>query len=241
MDINLFLNTRNCKNNSNYQPKFELPTLQRHGHSNMKLSFISAEIPNLRYTIHTGNQHLVFQENSTTTNITATLTPKEYTASQLATELKTQLDAEGSNTYTVSYDSQTKKFTITANSTNTFKIMSISTCLYEIGYEPMSSFETSKVGDYPVQLSGTHYIDIIVANLPTKCVSSDSRQNILARIPLTSGFGTICYYQEQHKHEIHLGDPEHLKDLEFELRDDQNRLFVLPATAYVSFQFSLKV
>lgn len=44
-----------------------------------------------------------------------TLTSGAYTPSELATEVKTQLDSVGDDTWTVSYSSQTKKFTLLSN------------------------------------------------------------------------------------------------------------------------------
>lgn len=63
------------------------------------------------FTVNSANNALRINPGSGATTIS--LTAGRYTGSQLATELETRLDAAGGgNTYTVSYDSATAKFTI---------------------------------------------------------------------------------------------------------------------------------
>jgi hypothetical protein len=56
------------------------------------------------------NDRLYFAETTAKTAITATLTAGTYTPSALATEMQTHLNAGGASTYTVSYDTVTKRF-----------------------------------------------------------------------------------------------------------------------------------
>jgi len=65
--------------------------------------------------INATNNKIDFTETTAGTEITATLTQGTYSPSGLATEIKTQLDAEGASTYTVSYASSTRKFSITSD------------------------------------------------------------------------------------------------------------------------------
>ena len=68
------------------------------------------------FVIETGtNDEIVFTEDGSTT-ITATLTSGSYTGSGLATEINTKLEAAGSETYTVDYDTtNTNRFTISSD------------------------------------------------------------------------------------------------------------------------------
>src|SRR3990167_4311496 len=58
------------------------------------------------------NNKLNFSEGGA--ELTATISTDEYTLAEMATELKTQLDAAGALTYTVAADSDTNVFTISA-------------------------------------------------------------------------------------------------------------------------------
>lgn len=71
------------------------------------------------------NNKIDFEETAST-ELTATLTSGTYTPSALATEVKTQLDSAGASTYTVTYSSTTKKFTLASNlggGGGTFKLL----------------------------------------------------------------------------------------------------------------------
>lgn len=60
------------------------------------------------------NDKIQFQEASGTT-LTGTLTKGVYSPSELATEVKTAMDAAGASTYTVTYSATTKFFTIASD------------------------------------------------------------------------------------------------------------------------------
>ena len=78
---------------------------------------VTASIINSGYVIDSSSKAIRFTEGATT--YTATLTEGTYTADALASEVKRAIEAaNGSNTYTVSYDTATKKFSITSNSAN---------------------------------------------------------------------------------------------------------------------------
>ncbi len=71
--------------------------------------------------VDTTNNTIIFNDGATRT---ATLTPGTYTADQLATEITTQMEAAngGTDTYTVSFDSDTQRFTIVNDTGNTNSI-----------------------------------------------------------------------------------------------------------------------
>lgn len=75
--------------------------------------------------INSENNKLDFEETSAS-ELTATLTGGAYTPSELATEIKTQLDVAGASTYTVTYSDQLGKYTLAsdlAGGGNTFKLL----------------------------------------------------------------------------------------------------------------------
>lgn len=64
------------------------------------------------FVIGSTNNKLDFAEAVAGPELTATITSGTYTASSLATEIKTQLEAVGANTYTVTHSGSTGKWTI---------------------------------------------------------------------------------------------------------------------------------
>lgn len=234
--MQLLLNTRDAENASNTNPKFNIHNLKL---EHTRLRLLEAVIPNLRYTIHSGNKTFVFQENDTATNSVATLTEGNYSATSLGTEIKTQLDAAGANTYTVSYDTSTMKYSIISSSDN-HKIMSSSTCLYELGYTEMTSFSLTSSSTYPVRLDGTTYVDVVCYHVNGGNITSDNRQSVLMRIPMEVENGAVVYY---HNRNPHFSEPvmmNDLKHLELALRDDKNNEYVLPSSGYCSFLIDLE-
>lgn len=83
------------------------------------IELLTAEIPKSNYVINSNNNKFYFQElNSQVsggTYYTATITPGNYTASELVTQLKNALDAAGAATYTVTLNTTTNKYTITSD------------------------------------------------------------------------------------------------------------------------------
>ena len=71
------------------------------------------------------NQNLNFDEGGG--ELTAVLTPGSYTHAELATIVKTALDAAGGQVYTVAFDRTTRKYTISAPGTFDLLITSGST------------------------------------------------------------------------------------------------------------------
>lgn len=79
--------------------------------SNVKISYVSGFS---EFYVITGlNDQIVFNEGSS--NLIATISADNYNASSLATEIKTQLDATGSDTYTVTYSEIMHNYTIASS------------------------------------------------------------------------------------------------------------------------------
>lgn len=64
------------------------------------------------FVITSSNRKINFKESGGGSELTATLTTGSYTATELAAEIKTALEAAGAETYTVSYSTSTGKWTI---------------------------------------------------------------------------------------------------------------------------------
>jgi len=78
------------------------------------------------FNIETGRNDDIDFEETPAAELTATLTQAEYNADELCTEIKTQLEAAGASTYTVTYSDTTNKFTLASNRAGgggTFKLL----------------------------------------------------------------------------------------------------------------------
>ena len=93
-------------------------TLKRPLKDIVSIELLSGCVPAALYNINTGWNKFTFGENNTRETIV--LTPGQYTANSLATELSTQLNTNSINLYTVSYSSITKKISINASGTATY-------------------------------------------------------------------------------------------------------------------------
>lgn len=89
----------------------------RKGNNNVQITYDAG----FGYMINLAeNDRIDFDEGGSA--LVSTLTAGEYTAEGLATEIKTQLDADGAATFTVTYDGATDKFTI-ASDGGTFSLL----------------------------------------------------------------------------------------------------------------------
>ena len=75
------------------------------------LWYVDSTFP-FTFDIISTNKYLDFSESGT--EFTATLVEAAYTPTQLATQITTQMNAEGALTYTCTWDEDTRKFTIEA-------------------------------------------------------------------------------------------------------------------------------
>ena len=84
------------------------------------IELVSGSIPADLYNVTPAWNNFMFAEG-TGAKIRVTLTPGQYTATEVAAELETQLDAVASvSTYTVAYSATTKRLTITGSTTTPF-------------------------------------------------------------------------------------------------------------------------
>jgi hypothetical protein len=231
--LKLFLDTNDTdtiKNGSNSTPSdcsFIFGQTLPDSITNVGVCLYEATIPNIRYNVRSGvNNILYFYENAGAVTFTATLTQGVYDATSLASALQTAMNGSGAaNTYTVTYSSTTKKMTIATVLPFTFQVLSSSTCLTLIGFEAMTSFATTKTGDYMVNLLTTRYVDIVV-NFNAASIALNKRSNILARVNLDDAIGTVIFYQASVLANT-VTQAESLRQIEVRLYDDAGDPYVI--------------
>ena len=194
--------------------------------NNKDVSIHSLIIPFSYYAINDNNNDFLA---GPTGGDTITLTNGNYTSNELATELKTQLDAVLTPTYTVSHDSKTGKFTFSSGDSSDFVIITDTKNYKYLGFNASStnnSASGSLVSTNVIDVAGTRYIDIR-SNLHTHSSnSSNNNRDLLARIyPNSDPFASIFY--DHSSFEGVYFDGNYLRQLELALYDDNNDLLDL--------------
>ncbi len=113
------------------------------------------------------NDHIDFDEGAGELN--ATLTPGNYTAATLATEIKTQLEAAGADTYTITYSTSTNKFTLSSSDNPNFDVLwntgtnTATSCGADIGFD-VSADDTAG-GPYEADNVSYHSRELLYVDL----------------------------------------------------------------------------
>jgi len=215
----LLLNSRERPSDSTSSTSFVatfstlLPNIQ-----SVQLQFASLPITN--YNISSNNNIVTFNENSTTK--TATLTQGCYSAIALATELTSKLTTAsgGYNTFTVTYDSTSMHFVVSAG--NDFSL----TC-------SATKFPYRELGFTLADIDSTTSIESIQAvslEQPTcYVISIEEFDHLLYKLDGTRINGTFTVPISNSSRELQVYEPEHcivdldlpvsIKQLTIELRD----------------------
>ena len=239
--VPLFLSTRDSTSTSTWFPRWNITNfLLNHQKDDFSLSLDSVSIPNMVYPINQYNATIYFSEDSGAT-ITSVLPYNNYTGTQFAAALATLLNADGTFTYTITYDNQSKKLTIgVVGGTCTF--IPGSNQPYQemgLGSEELNVAFTSLTPLFPINLSGTQYVDIISSAM-THSYSSTHTANVLVRIPMNAPFGNIVFFNNQIPHDVVIHSGHALNSIQLEIRDDKGNAFENPSTAHTSFYFTIK-
>lgn len=255
MSRSLYLNSRDSVNpdTPHYAnwliPNLELAQIVQYGCRVKSVCFNNA-----RSLVNDTNNKISFTEfdgTSNTDTYTITLTSKNYTGTQLASEIASKMttasSADQGLTYTGTYNSQTKKITIllTDGLPNVFKFNAVSNDAYRLaGFTDneisSQTLAVDQISDTMIDLAGTAYVDILSRSLATSNVSSSTTSSILCRIPLTSAIGTVIYYVNNDPSVLTLRN-DNLEQVDIELRDDEGNLFVLDGNHPISINLEFQI
>ena len=201
------------------------------------ITLLSVEFNNTVYPVNANNNVISYQEAGPV-NFTATMTPNHYTGAQLATELQTQMNAAASTgVFTVTYNAQSRlmtlastvAFTIVAGTASINDVIGINALLH-------GAFLVSHVSDYPVDISGTRYVDIEMNFALGNYAVNNSSQSTILRIPTVNGFGEFVNYVAPNEQYAYV-DTSRLNALRCLVRDDQHNQYLLPNNSYISYVF----
>lgn len=241
MTSHIYLNTRTGNGDKNYATSWYVNDPRLQNINKFKITLRSVEFPHSVYPINAYNQNFHVTEDGVNT-LTASplqLPSSLYTGSSIASTMQTLLNDASTDMYTVTYDTSTKKLTIT-NTTGTFAFVETNNNCYEelgFGENAFDTLVSSVVSAYPINISGTQYIDLL-SNLASLSYSNASTGHVLARIPIDVAFGSVVFYQNALQEDLEITN-SHIDEIFVSLVDDKGNYYELPDNAHMSLVFSL--
>ncbi len=157
----------------------------------------------------------------------ATLTPGSYSAASLATEIKTQLDAEGGQVYTVTYSSVTNAYTISAPGTFSLAFDVAGSPCYELGFAAEATPQgTTTTSSSSVNLAPPGYLFLSIEGLGLPTVKVASLQPGSGNFPLvmTGSSYTVSTFGSETSYSVDLVHSGNSGNLRVRLTDAQGRL-----------------
>lgn len=236
----LYLESRSITpNNGRYRWDFNDPYLS--AYKDYNITFVRATIPNLVYGFTAYNNKLYIKENGGGT-ITITIPTNDYSGSQMATRLQALFNAAtlAPLVYTVTYDSQAQKMTVSVAGVNTIQFVSGTASAYrELGWYTLpTAAAASLTSEYPVQLGGTNYLVVVASFASEASIGSTLSNGIGCIIPVDVPFGGVIYFSPESPN-MYLTQEGYLTEIEISFRDERGNDWIPPPTIY--FEFCVRV
>ena len=215
-------------------------------HMNLLISLHTATIPYSFYNVRTGVNDKIYYNFNSGVEQTFSLDAGNYSATGLATFVKTQLDLTGL-TFLITYSRESMKYTFTATGGTQFAFKFADKT--DGANELMGFYNEDTTIPIGVATKSTKAIDLndsihglyIRQNIATKGTLDNEEgtfSNILARLPITTNAGGIIFFDASHSdHETMVSVPA-IQTIGIKLTDDRNRAIDLNG---LHFQISLKV
>lgn len=180
---------------------------------------VSFVIPNLLYSIDSTNNKIAFTRSS---NFTATITPGNYTITQLSTAIGTAMNGQNSNNYSATYDANTQKMTISGTNPFVLDFGAAGTMWRQLGFEnSTSSSATSHTGTNYVNLSPENYVYIQIEEIGTKVLSTRATNyGATFYVPLDVSKGSLVFQSEGTMNQIvDISPPKRLERIRVRILD----------------------
>lgn len=251
---------------TNSGARFRFPSIPVQNTSNPSAQYICAvkkiEIQNWIYTIQAGiNDRIRYSYNGT--DYEEVFAEGNYTIDTLVSALNTAFQVRNAS-FLFSYDDTlTNKLSLFVPSgvtlilkrplfssniqvQNTLKLPSPYDRFYEIlGWLDLKSDSrvitgpTTFLGGQPVNLYGTHYLDLNVNAFLGNLTTAAEQNSIMVRIPVDNTFGDMILFEPQIPPEFRLHF-NHIMSLEVFITDEWNVPVTLPPNALVMFELSFQ-
>ncbi len=236
--IGIYVSSRDNVSSSNNSFKVYLNTYFGRGTDGFSLALTHLYFINSNYVIHSYNRYVYFVYNGTA--YTATLHTRNYTSSEMVTELQTEMnDAVPGTPFTVTYNSTTDRLAI-SSSGSTFRFATGTNNAYSVLGVTSTNLTSTAASSVTLggilDLSGTKYVDI-ATNMSANSFSSSGRR-VFERIPITAAYGSMAYWENQYpRYQYYFADS--LTTLDIELFDDHGYPLQLAENSYVFMHFML--
>lgn len=197
-------------------------------------------IPLVVPPVSSSNNVLILEEDNGAHTNTITLDQQGFSGNELAIDLKSRMDSVSGagNTFSVTYNSNTKKLTIISSGTNWRFQPTGSTGLKVVGFTDQNeAYSVTHVSDSVVRLDGSTYYDLY-SSFASRNISSNGRTNILARIPITASFGAVQTYEPAQAYTIPISNRD-IDQVSLFLVDDEGNRVIFPQNAHISYVFKL--
>lgn len=244
MTSHIYLSSRTSEGPSNYDAQWSIMDPRLQNISKYIVTIRSVEFPNTAYPINQYNNQLSITADGDD-YLTVSISAGYYTGTTLATALQTALttamqslvDADDQKdnaaTFTVAYDTDTKLMSF--SNFYAFAFVLCDNNMYEelgIGVAAFDAGTTTYTSLYPINISGTQYVDL-QSNLAPMSYSNSSTSHILARVPVDVSFGNVVYYKNTLTDDLIVTN-SHLNTIKIRLIDDKGNPYLLPDNAFLS-------
>ena len=220
--------------NSNFQVSHASSNLE--AGVEVAVSVDSVTFYNSEYPINSYNNVIQFREAlDDVTTYSATLTPGNYSGSELALEMQTQLNSATGNAYSyvVTYNNNTGKITIAGLLLpDVFKIVSINE-IY--GIDVMTGFSVTTTGSNIAILAGVEYVDLCLPSLISGNMSNNLNEyGLMKRISLDYPWGSLITYNQMESDQSVIIQKEYLDNLRIQLKRPDGQYYGLSDNSYLS-------
>jgi hypothetical protein len=204
------------------------------------------QLQNLAVPTSSSYNTLWFKENGGSTVCVANISVGFYASGALyAAAVQTAMNSATNvtNTYAVSFNANTYVLTITANSTNTFVLVTPgSTALYQMGFTGQSNLAAanSLTGSSTVNIAGTNIVYFQFSFATNTILSSASITNIPHMLLLNVPYGSTCFFENHSPAPFLIPGSNNMNSIRVQLFDQNGNPFTMNAGSSWAAQLRLE-
>lgn len=238
LDFYVTYSSFDCPTNTKEEFRWNLTSKRLAMLKGVSIAVSEVIFPNSVYPINENNNKVTFNEAAGVTD-TITIPSGGYSGTNIASTLQSLLNTAGTYTYTVTYDSITKKLTFAyVGGDLTFE--SVANDAYnELGIVEGTLTSSPLVATDPVSLQGPDWIEVRSASLSVDNENSGGYKNVIAFVPILVPFGSLNHFIPDRERWIHT-NVTGLESLDIELFDARGNRYVLPGNAELLISFHIK-
>ena len=162
---------------------------------------VKAVLPYMVHTVTDNNKRVDYNLDGTPANFN--LTPGIYTFSELGTHFVNSLNTSTSETFSITNDTTTNKYTLSWSFSEDFYFLwktssdnnSSSYRLFGAKNEDDTGDLTSSYTFAYIADQNKHFVDLVIPEIPAIACKMGSKKQIIDRIPLNAEAGSLVYYE----------------------------------------------